>query len=300
MRKIKLTVCAILLASLFNSCKAQTQKDECNECTKTETKLTFAFLTDVHLNVDNRGNGDAGLKKAITDLQSKGASFVLFGGDNVECDRLTDETVANDLHARFKSIVDDSKVEAHYTMGNHDRFYKFEGKEDKLGHKTFEKYFGQTNVHFEKSGVHFIIISALYPLEDGSYNVNNEQIEWLKSELAKIGKESPIIVSTHIPFLSLYYPVVEGNFKPLDMIHNTKEVFEVLNDYNVKLILQGHQHIYEQIQERNRWFVTAGAVSAYWWAGEFLETQEGYLLVKVDQNNEVTWEYIDYGWTKNM
>lgn len=58
-----------------------------------------------------------------------------------------------------------------------------------------------------------------------------------------------------------------------------------------------HQHIYEQIQERNRWFVTAGAVSAYWWGGAFLETEEGYLLVRVDENNRFSWEYVDYGWS---
>lgn len=81
------------------------------------------------------------------------------------------------------------------------------------------------------------------------------------------------------------------------MICNTKDVFEVLNGYNVQLVLQGHQHIYEQIQERNRWFVTAGAVSAYWWGGAFLETEEGYLLVRVDENNRFSWEYVDYGWS---
>ena len=50
------------------------------------------------------------------------------------------------------------------------------------------------------------------------------------------------------------------------------------------------------IQERNKWFVTAGAVSAYWWGGLFLETQEGYLIVHVDNHDNFTWEYVDYGW----
>lgn len=123
------------------------------------------------------------------------------------------------------------------------------------------------------------------------------EMEWLKKDLEQIGKEMPIVVSTYVPMLSLYYPVVEGNFKGLDMIYNTKEVFEILNGYTVKLILQGHQHIYEQIQERNRWFVTVGAVSAHWWEGAFLETEEGYLLVSVDADNNLSWDYMDYGWT---
>lgn len=100
--------------------------------------------------------------------------------------------------------------------------------------------------------------------------------------------------------LSLYYPVVEGNFNGLDTVTNTKQVFERLNGYNLKLVLQGHQHIHKEIQERNRWFVTADAVSAYRWAGPFLETEEGYLLVHVGNDNSFTWEYIDYGWNTKM
>ena len=30
--------------------------------------------------------------------------------------------------------------------------------------------------------------------------------------------------------------------------------------------------------------------------GTFLTTEEGILMVKVDENNRVTWEYVDYGW----
>ncbi len=295
MRTIKILALGVTLLLAISSC--------CNNKQSTQevgVKYKFAFLTDVHLNTKNRGNGDAGLRKALESTKEQGASFVIFGGDNIDGDKLTSAATADSLHARFKSIVEESGVEAYYTMGNHDRFYQFQGKEDKLGLKTFEKFFGPTNIHFEKDSVHFITITALQPTAEYAYSVDSKQIEWLRAELEKIGKESPIVVSTHIPFLSLYYPVVEGNFKPLDMISNTKEVFEILNEYNVQLILQGHQHIYEQIQERNRWFVTAGAVSALWWNGSFLETQEGYLLVTVKEDNTLEWEYVDYGWEKQM
>ena len=77
---------------------------------------------------------------------------------------------------------------------------------------------------------------------------------------------------------------------------NTKEIVDLLTPYNIKLILQGHQHIYEQIQERGLWFVTAGGVSANWWTGPLADTEEGFLLIKVDNTNNFSWEYIDYGW----
>ncbi len=260
-------------------------------------KFTFAFFTDVHLSQDNRGDGDNGLRKALEDARKRKVDFILFGGDNVETDHLKeDERTADALHARFKGIIDESGQKCHFTIGNHDRFYYYQGQEDKEGYRLFEKYFGPTHTSFDHQGVHFITLNSLNLDAEGHYSIGPEQVEWLKENLETTGKETPVVVSLHVPMLSLYYPVVEGNFKDADMIVNMKEVIDLLNGYNLKLVLQGHQHLHEEIQERNRWFITGGAVSAYWWQGPFLETEEGYLLVHVDQDNNFTWEYIDYGW----
>ncbi len=264
---------------------------------QTKDGFTFAFLTDVHLNRNNRGNGDEGLRMALADAKNNKAEMVLFGGDNVETDALKDaEQTADSLHSRFKNIVSKCGLPTYFTMGNHDRFYRNNGTTDKLGFKLFEKYFGPSYHSFTVKGVHFIVLNGLYPSAAGPYSVDDAQLEWLKKDLQKTGKKTPVVVSIHVPLLSLYYPVVEGNFKGNDMIMNTKQIFEVLNDYNVKLILQGHQHIYEQIQERYRWFVTAGAVCANWWNGPILETKEGYLLVHVSSKGNFNWEYKTYSW----
>ena len=283
---------AFLLASCGNAAQE-------NQPEQPATKLTFAYLTDVHLNKDNAGNGNEGLKKALQAAVDNGAEFVMFGGDNADTDRLGDaETTADTLHARFKRIVEEAGLPAYYTIGNHDRYYLSDGKEDKLGFALFERHYGPTRRSFTQKGVHFVILNSLYPQgEEAPYTVGEEQLAWLKADLDTVGRETPVIVSLHVPMLSLYYPVVEGSMKAWDMIADTKQVVDVLKGHNTQLVLQGHQHIYEQIQERNLWFVTAGAVSANWWQGSFLTTEEGILLVRVDENNRVTWEYVDYGWT---
>lgn len=269
-----------------------------NQSAQPATKLTFAYLTDVHLNKDNAGNGNEGLRKALKAAVDNGAEFVMFGGDNADTDHLGEaETTADTLHARFVRLVEEAGLPAYYTIGNHDRFYRSEGQPDTLGFKMFEKHYGPTYRSFTQKGVHFVILNALYPQgDDAPYNVGAEQLEWLKADLDTVARETPVIVSIHVPMLSLYYPVVEGSMKAWDMIADTKAVVDLLKEHNTQLVLQGHQHIYEQIQERDLWFVTAGAVSAYWWQGTFLTTEEGILLVKVDENNRVTWEYVDYGW----
>lgn len=261
-------------------------------------KFSFAFFTDVHLNTENRGHCNEGLQKALADAKKRNVDFILFGGDNVETDHLgqENEQTANNLHARFRKIIDESGTTCHFTIGNHDRYYFCEGEKDATGYKLFEKYFGKSQHSFDHKGVHFIALNSLNPDPNGQFCIGSEQMEWLKNDLNSIGKERPIVVSLHVPMLSLYYPVVEGNFKGLDMVTDTKAVFELLKAYNLKLILQGHQHIHEEILERNHQFITGGAISANWWNGSLADTEEGYILVHVDADYNFSWEYIDYQW----
>ena len=175
-------------------------------------------------------------------------------------------------------------------------FYYADGESDKTGYKMFERLLGPSRVSFDHKGIHFIILNSLEPDEKGAYSVGPEQLEWLREDLERIGGKTPVVVSLHVPMLSLYYPVVEGTFKGYDMVADTKRVVDLLGGYNVKVVLQGHQHIHEEIRERNLWFVTGGAISASWWSGPLAETEEGYMLVHVANDDSFTWEYVDYGW----
>lgn len=296
-RNCKRLLAAMCCISLLTACNnPQTQTSQTSSSTDS-IKLTFAYLTDVHLNQTNYGHCNEGLRQALECAKQQQAEMLLFGGDNAETDQLgNDETTADSLHAHFKRTVEEYGLPAHFTIGNHDRFYVFNGQKDTLGFKMFEKHYGKSYGSFDYKGIHFIRLNGMHPTKQAFATIDQEQITWLKEDLAKTGLETPIIVSTHVPLLSLYYPVVEGSMQARDMIENTKEIVDLLKPYNIKLILQGHQHIYEQIQERGLWFVTAGGVSANWWTGPLADTEEGFLLIKVDNTNNFSWEYIDYGW----
>lgn len=67
---VVLCCCAVSLASC-------NQTDRQNQPQQPAIKLTFAYLTDVHLNKDNSGNGNEGLKKALKVAADQGAEFVL-------------------------------------------------------------------------------------------------------------------------------------------------------------------------------------------------------------------------------
>lgn len=69
----------------------------------------------------------------------------------------------------------------------------------------------------------------------------------------------------------------------------------MFDNKNLKLVLQGHMHLYEEIKVKGVQFITAGAISASWWGGPYYGTEEGYLKVDINGNN-FDWEYVDYGW----
>ncbi len=299
MNKSSLFIILLAIVALFNHCTDNRRSEAGGH--SPEHLFSFAFLTDVHLNKENRGNGNEGLAKALADARAKGVDFVIFGGDLVDIDGMKpeQEATADSLLARFKSIVDESGVPAHFTIGNHDRFYTFNGEPDPAGFKMFQKHLGETYYSFDHKGVHFIILNSVQRDAEHTYFVNDEQLTWLENDLKEIGENMPLVVATHVPFQSLYYPAVEGRITPTDMFENFKQVWDLLLNYNLKAILQGHQHLHEELFVKDTWFLTGGAVSAGWWCGEFHRTQEGYMLVNVDTDGNFSWEYVDYGWEVN-
>lgn len=293
---MKKLIIAVSLIALFLSCTGNSGE---NSNLEKEVAFSFAFLTDVHMNSNNIDVSAAGLKQALKHAKSQNIDFVIFGGDLADLDHLQpqDSFRADSLMSVFKSVVTGSGVKPYFAIGNHDRYYTFNNEPDVSGFKFFEKYFGETYYSFDHKGIHFVILNSVQ-INDSTrkYCVGPEQMEWLKSDLTTISRETPLVVVTHVPFQSLYYPAMEGVVKDADMFSNFKEVWDVLLDYNLKVILQGHQHLHEELLVNNTYFVTGGAVSAGWWGGPLLDTEEGYMLVRVDNEGNMSWNYIDYGW----
>lgn len=261
-----------------------------------QDKFAFAFLTDIHLNANQATNGAAGFEQAIQRAEASGADFILTGGDNVDVDGLKadqkDDALA--LYHNYKAITDASKLSVYLAIGNHDRYWGDAEKGGVYGEALFGSFFGKTYYTFDHKGWRFIVLNST-EICDGKYCISDAQRQWLENILASTAASQPIVVTTHVPFLSLYYPVLEGRYTDADTFVNQKEIFDLFENHNLKLVLQGHQHLYEEIKVKGVQFITAGAVSANWWSGAFHGTEEGFLLVKTD-GDAFTWEYVDYGW----
>lgn len=255
--------------------------------------FNFAYFTDSHLNLGNNGCF-AGYEKAITNARSRTIDFIMTGGDNVDIDVLkNDAATANKLYGWLKNTISLSGIKFYPTIGNHDRFFGVEPGDPLYNQGLFEKYLSKSYYSFDHKSWHFIVLNTSNSV------VDRAQKQWLDDDLKKVGKDIPILVSVHVPFLSVYYPALYGNYTSTDTFSNFKEIWDMFEGKNLKLVLQGHMHLYEDIKVKGVQFITAGSVSANWWGGPYFGTEEGYLLVKINGMN-FSWEYVDYGWKSNM
>ena len=280
--KFKLLLICTLLIALNTNAKTPSDKK------KTE-KFSFAFFTDIHLNKGDN-NCFQGLDKAIKSAKSQKADFILTGGDNVDIDVLgKDADTAHELYARYAEAIKNAGIDYYATIGNHDRFFGCKKTDPLYNEGMFEKYISKSYYSFDNKGWHFVVLNTANSV------VDDKQKQWLADDLAKVDPKTPIVVSVHVPFLSVYYPVLEGVYKSTDTFSNFKEIWDMFEGHNLKLVLQGHMHLYEEIKVKGVQFITAGAVSASWWGGSYHGTEEGYLKVNID-GDDFSWEYVDYGW----
>lgn len=266
---------------------------------KKGAKLRFAFMTDIHLNKANNGDCLGGLKQALEKVKTLKVDFIVLGGDLVDVSgmgNLMSRTQTDSMYAVLKDALDQTKITYYPTLGNHDRYFNEEEGYPE-GDEVFKTFFKNSYYTFEKNGVRFFVLNSVQRGKESGYFVGEKQMEWIKQELANISPATPIVISTHVPVYSIYYPVVENRYIFVDVIANYKELLKTFENHNLKLVLQGHQHLYEEIFSQNIQYITGGAVSAGWWGGAFHGTEEGFLLVDVSRDNRFTWEYIDYGWT---
>lgn len=264
-----------------------------------QEKFTFAFMTDIHMNANPKTRSLEGFKRAIQHVERTLADFVLTGGDNVDVDGMKTDRKADaiGLYQNYMDLISGSALKWYFTIGNHDRYWGDGGEGGAYGEALFKSFFGETYYTFDHKGWRFIVLNSTEVCE-GKYCISDAQYQWLETILSETPVDQPIVISTHVPFLSLYYPVLEGRYTDADTFVNQKEIFDMFGGHNLKLVLQGHQHLYEEIKVKGVQFITAGAVSAGWWGGAFHGTEEGYLKVNVN-GDDFNWEYVDYGWEVN-
>ena len=155
----------------------------------------FVQLSDTHWGFEGAPNPDAKvtLKKAIASVNalSPAPDFIMFTGDLTHT---TDDPAERRKRlGEFKEIISELKVKnIRFIPGEHDASLD--------RGKAFMEFFGQTNYSFDYKGVHFI---ALDNVSDPAAALGDEQLNWLKTDLAKQKNDARIVVFTHRPLFDL-------------------------------------------------------------------------------------------------
>jgi 3',5'-cyclic AMP phosphodiesterase CpdA len=270
---------------------------------KPVNEFSFAFMTDIH--VQREKKAIFGFRQAITKVNELNPSFVITGGDLVMDALGQSWSRADSLYNIYTDMLKEFNMPVFNTMGNHEVFgwYASSGVDTahaEYGKQMFEKRIGPRYQRVDRNSWIFFILDSVVKDGKGGYEggVDTEQIQWLKEQLATIPPETPIVISLHIPLLTTEAQILRGATapnEPGEVVVNSREVLDLFKGHKLKLVLQGHLHYYETLYVFGTHYVTGGSVAGAWWEGPYLGTKEGFLLVKVVDEN-VSWEYVDYGW----
>lgn len=272
-------------------------------CKQSSSEFSFAFLTDIHLQPEL--NALEGYKKAIESVNELNPDFVITGGDQIMDALGVEYERAEMLYDMYIKATSEFNMPVYNTIGNHDVFGLSVESGIDPGHPAyyknlFQNKIGKTYYSFDHQGWHFMVLDSIGKTADRSYlgEIDAGQMAWIADDLKKTGTDTPIILSSHIPFISVIRQIRTGSTAALPatwVIVNAKEVLELFQGYNLKLVLQGHLHSLEEINVGGITFITGGAVSADWWEGPFHGLEEGFVLIKI-RKEEFEWEYVDFGW----
>ena len=155
----------------------------------------FVQLSDSHWGFSGPPNPDAAntLKRAVASVNALETQpdFVVFTGDLTHT---TDDPAERRRRmTEFRDIVSALKVrQVRFMPGEHDASL------DRGA--AFKEFSGETFYSFDHKGVHFIAVDNV---SDPGARIGDEQLAWMKADLARRPATSPIVVLTHRPLFDL-------------------------------------------------------------------------------------------------
>jgi 3',5'-cyclic AMP phosphodiesterase CpdA len=231
-----------------------------------EVAFRFAYVSDTHLYA--RGMTHRFAKAALKAVQDVNAldpqpDFVLFGGDLAQLGR------ADEL-GLGQQILKELRAPAKMMVGEHDWYFD-------MGEK-WREMFGPDRYSFDHKGVHFVTLNSVVEkdfwtakgytpeqrmaivagLDDGRqsrFEVGEEQRDWLRQDLAKVDKKTPVIVFSHSPLYHYYEP---WNFWTVD----AAEVQALLFPFASATVIHGHTH--QLLTNRIKNIAFHGLLSTAW------------------------------------
>jgi len=271
-----------------------------------DNSYRFVFMTDIHVQPERKA--EQGLRQAIAKVNGLNPEFVITGGDLIMDALGQSYERSTQLYDLYDEICKDFKMPVYNTIGNHEVFglYKESGinpDHSEYGKEMYKKRLGdkKTYFSFDHKGWHFILLDGVGFTPERRYtaDIDSLQMVWIANDLKAVSKETPIVISTHIPFISAAGQIRSGgnasNGKST-AVGNSHKVLSLFENHNLRIVLQGHLHIVEEYIFKDIHFITGGAVSGSWWLGARAGFPEGFAVIDIQNEKDFTWQYQTYGW----
>jgi 3',5'-cyclic AMP phosphodiesterase CpdA len=232
--------------------------------------FTFAYISDSHIQESSKNkfvrNWDRGLIRAVaeTNLLDPRPDFVVFGGDLAQLGKPSELDHGAGLLAKL-----DYKL--YCVLGEHDYYLD-------LG-EYWSKLYGDHYYSWDHKGVHFIVLNSILTYDQWTHErwpsaeqrmlemagldnpngspfmVGETQRTWLRKDLEKVSKETPIVLFSHSPIQKIFK---NWNFWTQD----AEEVQALLKPFADVTVVYGHVH---QIQYNQIDNISFHAVMATAW-----------------------------------
>ncbi len=273
-----------------------------------EANFSFAFLTDIHLQPE--WGAVTAFKRVIDSVNRLQPDFVMTGGDLIFDVLRGNRARADSLFTLYTQTIKGFTMPIHHVIGNHELFGIYaespiQPDDPDYKYGMFKRYLGETYYSFDHKGWHFIALNSIDERNKRYIGIIDEaQKEWLRKDLESVKPGTPIVVVTHIPFVSVQHQIIPPrNPTPPapneNWISNRNEILNMFKGHNLRLVLQGHLHWVEDIKVENTRFITGGAVAGRpSWKGNN-NGEQGFMIFNINGEN-ITWRFVGYGWRNSI
>jgi 3',5'-cyclic-AMP phosphodiesterase len=246
--------------------------------------FSFVFLPDLHLMPDSAVLSK--FDRLAEQLNNLHPDFVITGGDMIYTAKNVDDKKAKVLFDLMDAELKKLNMPLYLTKGNHEVVgvlaeSGIDITNPYYGNRMYEQRYGNRYKTFMHSDWKFFLLDGIKIVEKArnyGQGVDSVQIEWIKSELKSTDKRTPIVIVMHPPFISP--EAILSSIGPV-MSKNSEDVLRLFKDYNLRIVLEGHNHTYMNLYLHGIHYIEGGSTAFGTPAFD-----DGFIFVKVKNNTE--------------
>ena len=208
--------------------------------------FSFVQVSDSHIGFEKPANPDARatFREAVAKIKAlpQKPDFIVHTGD---ISQLSKDQEFDDAD----QIIGEAGVQVFHIPGEHDMLDEGNGK-------AYLARYGKGSAgdgwfSFDHKGVHFVGLINVKELRPGGMGrLGDDQLAWLRKDLAGHGASTPVVVLGHIPLWTLYADWGWGT-------EDSEQALTLLRRFGSVTVLNGHIHQVAQKVEGNITFHTA-------------------------------------------